>query len=88
LGEDCSHNIAENAKLKKVAQFYPCFVHQFDLFLPQVIDYPETFEAVAHELRQVVVKVFIDEFEVLLDVRPKLLHIIENFPESLLDEGE
>ena len=80
----CGHYVAKNSELEEKTKLNTGHKHLFNLVLSSLIDNGQSFKAVAKELRQVVVVVLIDEFEVWLNVGSKVLYIKENLPKALL----
>ena len=82
LLDDCRHYVGKGGKLEKVTQLHAGFEQLPNTLLVQVVNHSEAFEAISHELGHVVVEVFINEFEVLLNVTAKLFDIVKNFPKK------
>lgn len=59
LVKHCRKDVAEYAELKEITKFDTSLFEKLLAFLAQVEDNAETLEAVAEELRQIVVKMLI-----------------------------
>ena len=60
----CGHYVAKDSELEEESELDTGFKHLFNLVLSRLIDNGQSFKAVAEELRQVVVVVLINEFQI------------------------
>ena len=88
LVPDGRHYVGEDAKLVEVAQLDSKLVQLLHLLLRQLKYEGHAFETVAHELRQVVKEVLVDELQVGLKVLSNLVQVEEDLLKVLFDKGQ
>ena len=83
---NCCHDVTKDAKLEEIAQLYASVSRQHHGILVKIEYESKSLERISHELRQVIIEVFIDELNICSEVRRELLQVIEYLPEILLDK--
>lgn len=84
LSDGCD-DVGEGGKLEEEAELDACFEHVLNGLLVQVVDHAQAFEAVAHELRNVVVEVLVQEFEILLNIAAEFVNVEENLLQTFFN---
>ena len=86
--DDCCHDVAENTELEQKSKLDARLLSDKYAVLPHLVNQTESFKAVSHQLRQVVVKVPIQEFKVFLEIRCELFNVEEDLPEPLFYQSK
>ena len=85
---NCCHDVTKDAKLEEIAQLYASVSRQHHGILVKIEYESKSLERITHELRQIIIEVFIDELNIGRQIRRELLQIIEYLPEILFDKRE
>ena len=82
------HYVAENTELKEITEFDTGISsHKHYIFI-KVKDETQALERIAHELRQIVVKMLIYKRNVRCQVGWELLQIVKDLPVVLFNQGQ
>lgn len=86
LVPDRCHDVSEDAKLVEISHLNANFESFLYLYVCQLKYECNAFQAVAHELRQIIVEVFVYHHQIVFEVVRDLVQVEEDLLEVFLDQ--
>lgn len=85
LVHDAHHDITEYTELEEITQLDSQVKGLHDVFLSQIENESHTFEPVSEKGRQIVIKLTVNKFEVVLEVGSEVVDVKEDLLEVFFD---